>query len=207
MCGWTLGRHAHDAQGFDRAPGHARQPVIDVLQQETALLRPLPIHHRRMRHRLGPGRQRQRIHAGDIRIAIEQFLIAKGVQEIDSHGIDRIPFIAHRRAAGVRREPVRRPAHQKIFFGQRIRIGIIMLGPALRLGEANLGRQPRQRRLLFQASRAVQQTEGSPGDGMVRRRGEDQFRGAGDGARLKHRLRFNGVIAINQLRIRAVLVG
>ena len=84
-CGLGLGQHLEDAQFADRPAGRQREEAAaHVGQQELALVAQLA--DRSVLAMTGggrPRRQRDRIHAGDARLAVEQFQVAEAVEVVE----------------------------------------------------------------------------------------------------------------------------
>ena len=79
-----------------------------------------------------PGSDRQRVHARDGRIAVDQVQVAEGVEQIDAErrGARFIPRIGQRPVA---------PGRQVVLFTQGIGIGEVRLRPGFDLGEGDFG--------------------------------------------------------------------
>ena len=138
-----------------------------------------------------------------IAVAVEQFLVAEGVEQVQAHRVRRVLLLG---AAAVRRQAMIGPGDQEILLGERPGVGVVVLGRSFRFGEYDLGRESLEGRFAFGASRAVEQAERTAGDGVVGAGGHHQLRRAGYGPGLALHLGLRGVVAIDKLRVRAVLV-
>ena len=93
---------------------------------------------------------------------------------------------------------------QEKVFVQRIRSGVGVLGPAFRFGKLRIGRNPRDRRLVFLAFARIDNDDRTGRVAMMRHgRGDDLVR-AGNGPRFAGRTWISCIIAVHVCRGRAI---
>ncbi len=167
---------------------------------------------RRQRGRTLAGPQRSRPEAADADVAVDQFLVAEAIDQIDAEHVRRVgKRLADQRieAVGGQEEVLRERIGRAIamsrpafLFDRHFRRhrnagrGVPTLHGKLAFGKQRVGRQPRDRLQTVISSCDVQQNDRTGGHGMVgRRRGHHASR-AGDGASFPDADRIERVVAV-----------
>ena len=195
--GVRFGWDTHHTQLADRPAGDRLQPLIDVQQDHLAFLRARLLHDLGELRRFRSRPDRQRIHRGNRRIAVDEVQIAKRVEQVNPHSRrpGRVARVGQRLVA---------PRDQVVLFGEWIRIGEIRAGPGFDFGKRHLGRQPGHRAVAVEAFAQIQQHQAAGRVPVMGRSREDDLVRVGDRAGLEHAVRVGRVVAEDGPGARAI---
>ena len=124
-----LRHHRDEPELLYRTARDAIEAVVNILHQHLGLLRAVGRGHCRLSRRLRSRRDGHRRDAGNLGVAVEQFLVAEGVEQVKAHGVARVLFVGR---AAMRGQLLIGPADEEVFLGQRPGVGVVVA--AVRLG-------------------------------------------------------------------------